>query len=250
MATSETELRETQEDTRRPYASPSNIIEVIKRCRSRNLPEVIDSEFFRIVGLTDVVFGRVREALGFLGLIEEDGRPTALLDSIARASDDEYRGLMEATIRDAYREDFQRVDPGEDTQARIVSAFQRYQPRSQVPRMVMLFLGLCREAGIPVLEAPRQRKMVGAPARPRPRTAARKRPEGSGVTNAGPGSGKTQVLLDSNLLFGVTEADIAALSPEEFNEVWTALGKVARARATAQRRQVEEQREEESEESP
>jgi hypothetical protein len=33
------------------------------------------------------------------------------------------------------------------------------------------------------------------------------------------------------LLFGVTEDDIAVLSDDEFDEVWAALGKVARARS-------------------
>ena len=37
--------------------------------------------------------------------------------------------------------------------------------------------------------------------------------------------------FEAGLLFGVTEGDIAALAEDEFAEVWTALGKVARARA-------------------
>lgn len=39
----------------------------------------------------------------------------------------------------------------------------------------------------------------------------------------------------SGVLFGVTEDDVAALDEAEFNEVWTALGKVARARARAKK---------------
>jgi hypothetical protein len=34
-------------------------------------------------------------------------------------------------------------------------------------------------------------------------------------------------------LFGITESDIAVLDDSDFNEVWAALGKVARARARA-----------------
>ena len=45
--------------------------------------------------------------------------------------------------------------------------------------------------------------------------------------------------LPGGLLFGVTEDDIAALPPDEFQEVWTALGKVALARAKSNRQQVE-----------
>jgi hypothetical protein len=38
-------------------------------------------------------------------------------------------------------------------------------------------------------------------------------------------------VLDPNLLFGVTVQDIGALPPDEFEAVWGALGKIARARA-------------------
>lgn len=151
-----------QDDERRPYAATANVAAVLQRVRRRNLPETIDDEFYRVVDVPDVVFGRVRQALRFLDMVGEDDRPTDRLRSLARSSDEEFQDHLAAAVREAYRNDFERIDPAQDTQAQIVSAFRRYQPRSQTSRMVMLFLGLCRTAGIPVLDAPRERSMRGA----------------------------------------------------------------------------------------
>jgi hypothetical protein len=159
MAQPDEEVQEVQEEGKRPYAAASNVLAVLQRAQTRNLPETIDDDFFRLVEIPDVVFGRVRSALRFLDMISANGRPTDKFHSLASATDEEYREHLAAAIREAYRDDFTRIDPAQDTQAQIVSAFRRYQPRSQTSRMVMLFLGLCREAGIPVLDAPRERSM-------------------------------------------------------------------------------------------
>jgi Family of unknown function (DUF5343) len=224
-----------EEEARRPYAATSNIIAVFERARSRNLPMKIDDDFFRLAEISDIVFGRVREALTFLAVIEQDGTPTDLLRAMASAGEEEYRELLANAIRSAYADDFNRVDPSADTHSQIVAAFQRYQPRSQTKRMVMLFLGLCRHAGVPVMDAPRDRKMVTA------------RATGQGRTRGG--TARATVVRNNDRLpsgghslspttqavplFGVTEDDIAGLSEDEFAEVWTALGKVARSRARA-----------------
>jgi len=231
MATDEREMR-------RPYAAPSNVSTVLKKTRTRNLPQVIDGDFITLAGVPEVVIGRVTEALRFIGAIGEDGRPTDDLRALQSASDDEYKEVLGNMIRRAYQEDFDRVNPAEDTQAAIVGAFRRYQPRSQTARMVMLFLGLCREAGIPVLEAPRERQMRQAATRRTPRAV-----QGS-AQMVGVGrltARRTVVRKDSSpaptpqdgLLFGLTEEDVAVLEEDDFQEVWTALGKVARARARA-----------------
>jgi hypothetical protein len=226
------------EPRQRPYAPPANVKAVLQRARSRNLPDRIDSDFMRLAGVPDRSHNRVAVALRFLGLIDEGRRPTDTLRALAAARDEEYRDLLSGTIRDAYKEDFERVDPGEDTHATIVDAFKPYEPRSQTDRMVMLFLGLCREAGIPVIEAPRERRMKAPtgtrPARPASRTA--ERPSGASTTprhrDAPPAPPPT------GLLFGVTDDDIALLGEEQFEQVWRALGVVARTRAQAHQQRV------------
>lgn len=229
MAMTEGELQEA----RRPYAATANVVAVLRRTQTRNLPEVIDEDFYRLVDIPDVVFGRVREALRFLDMTGDDGRPTDRLRSLAGSEDEEFRTGLAAAIRDAYADDFGRIDPAQDTQPQIVSAFRRYQPRSQTARMVMLFLGLCREAGIPVLDAPRERTMRSSS---RPSTTTRPKASGAAASRskngtAAPGRKPPAEPAAPGVLFGVTEADIGALDEDEFQEVWAALGKIARKRA-------------------
>lgn len=231
------------EERRRPYAAPSNVISVIQRVRTRNMPSKIDEQFLDIAGVSANVYGRVFDALRFLDLIDEDGRPTDRLVALGAATDEEYPDLLATVVRSAYVEDFDKIDPGQDPQPKIVGAFRPYQPKSQTSRMVMLFLGLCREAGIPVLDAPRERSMRTST--PKPRTPSGQTRRRASTPGSG-GSGQPGGTPVGGLLFGVTEADIAALAEEDFQEVWDALGKVARARArrTQQPRIAEDTEEE------
>ena len=236
----------------RPYAAPANIIAVIQRARTRNLPEVINNDFLRITGAPEGVWYRVMQTLQFLGLIYEDGRPSDSFEALAGARESQYKELLENIIREAYRAEFSVVDPGQDPQPRIIDAFRPCKPRSQTPRMVMLFQGLCREAGIPILDAPRERRMRESQVKQPKSTGER---PSIGVPSVKPISKRTTELSTSEVLFGVTEEDVAVLGEEEFNEVWAALGKVARARAHAKKQATEAEianqktKEEEKEES-
>jgi len=214
----------------RPYAATANVMAVLSRARTRNLPEAVTNDFLRLTGVPDVVYGRVTQALLFLDLVHEDGRPTDKLQAIAGAPEDQYRQLLADCIRAAYRDDFGRVDPEQDPQGTIIDAFRRYKPRSQTARMVMLFLGLCREAAIPVVDAPRERKMQ--PKANGQRKVARD-PSPSIATPNTQRSSITEIFdrRMSNSIFSLTEQDLGALDEGEFNELWMALGKVARARA-------------------
>ncbi len=222
-------------ELRRPYAASSNVRAVLQRTRTRNLPDKIDDDFLQLADISPVVFGRVREALRFLGMIDKNGQRTAKLEAIAASTDEDYKTLLESAVRDAYSDDFERVNPSEDSQGKIVSAFRRYEPRSQTARMVMLFLGLCREAGITVLDAPRERSMKG------PQTSARSAGGGSTGSRVQREDPRQDVLPPEGhaltprhqpgVIFSVTEEDIAGLGEDEFQEVWAALGKVARARS-------------------
>jgi hypothetical protein len=140
----------------RPYPPPSNVIALLQRLRRRNLPERIDAEYLRASGITDSLNARTLFALRFLRLVEGDS-PTQALRSIAKSSDEEYQEILQGLIREAYHDVFEFIDPTEDSQDRIVKVFQRYDPASQRQRMVVFFLGMCREAGIPTLDAPRNR---------------------------------------------------------------------------------------------
>jgi len=229
------------DDERRPYAPAANVIAVLERVRRVNLPDVVDADLLRIAGVSEGATTRVAYALRFLRLTDQNGRPTDKLRAIAKAPDEEWRDLLAGVIREAYSADFARLDPGQDAQPRIVSAFKRYEPRSQTDRMVMLFLGLCRAAGIPVLDAPRERQNQ---ARPASRSRGASTPAAGSTKAAGRPPSRANASIPalpdqlgpitsqpSELLFGVTVDDVGALSDAEFPEVWKALGVIARARA-------------------
>jgi hypothetical protein len=156
----------------RPYAPPSNVTAVLHRLRSRNLPDRVDGEYLRDAGVPEGTVGRTLFALRFLDLITNDGQPSQALRSIHTSTDEEYRTILSGLIREAYTDVFNVVDPAEDSQASILNVFRRFTPASQRNRMVIFFLGMCREAGIPTLDVPRQRAMS------EPRPASRTRPQG------------------------------------------------------------------------
>jgi hypothetical protein len=235
-------IAEPSATTNRPYASPSNMTSVLKRLRSRNLPDRIDGDFLRDHGIPDGSIHRMVFALRFLGLVDED-EPSEALRQIASSTDEEYQTILAGLIRNAYRDIFDVIDPAEDSQGRILNVFRRYTPGSQRERMVSFFLGMCREAGIPTLDAPRQRASGSSSGAKATRATARS-PRASGGTPAKRDSGSKgadpKPLLSpsgdgAQLLFGVTEDDIGMLNPDDFDEVWAALGKVARARAEARK---------------
>ena len=223
-------VADDQQGQRRPYAPNANVVAAIQRARSRNLPETINYDFLRLAQMPESVMGRVMEALRFLNLVDVDGTPADSLRALAKAPDEEYRMILSSGLRSAYADDFGRIDPSEDSQAVIIDAFRRYQPRSQTARMVMLFLGLCREAGIPVKDVPRERKQKVGSRRQSASRAAGPRSRASRRAVAGRGDREDHP-AQPGLLFGVTDEDVASLDDAVFREVWDALGKVARARA-------------------
>jgi len=223
----------------RPYAAPANIIAVIGRARTRNLPEVINNDLLRIAGVPEGAQYRVMQTLQFLGLIHEDGRPSETFEALSGATQDQYRELLEKVIREAYRSEFNVIDPGQDPQSKIIDAFRPYKPRSQIARMVMLFQGLCREGGIPVLDVPRERRMKET--KPKRVKTITETPSTSIESRKviKQGTETTMRHVAPTLLFGVTDEDISSLDESEFDEVWSALGKVAKARARAKREALE-----------
>ena len=224
----------------RPYAPPANVVAVLQRVRRMNMPVKISREFLIGASISTNIVPRVSGALRFLGLVDTEDRPTDALRVLASSTEDEYQQLLEQMIRTAYATDFQNINPATDPQQKIIDTFQRYTPKSQHSRQVMLLLGLCREAGMEVFDLPRERQM-----QQRGRTKRTQRHPQPRRTDAREilerRTREESNLPPSGLLFGVTEDDIAALPTEEFDEVWKALGKVALARATARGRQAEQQ---------
>ena len=102
--------------------------------------------------------------------MDDGGYPTERFDQLKRASNGEYKSIFADIVREAYGAVFSIVDPAQESMERIQGAFRRYDPVSELNRMVNLFLGLCSEAGIvseekrPKAAAPRPSRSA-APAR-------------------------------------------------------------------------------------
>ena len=86
---------ETTTEDRRPYAPSANVVAVLYRARTRNLPPKIDDAFFDIADVPKSAHGLVRETLQFLGLIDSEGSPSATFEQISAASDGEFQSILE-----------------------------------------------------------------------------------------------------------------------------------------------------------
>ena len=162
-------MQPTAPETNRPYPPPSNVTAVLQRLRTRNMPERVDIEYLRDANVPEGTLTRTMFALRFLGLVNEADEPTPQLRAIGTSTDEEYQGILSSLVREAYGEVFSSIDPAEDSQDRIINFFRRYTPASQRSRMVIFFLGMCREAGISTLDLPRQRAMAAIPRGAQPR---------------------------------------------------------------------------------
>ncbi len=213
-----------------PYAPPATVLAVVHHFRQRELPETLPDERLGQIGVKDSVLRITKQALVFLNLLREDGTTTDNFRALRYAADEDYLRLFRELVTSAYRDIVTIHDPETATRGQLLNAFRPYSPASQHDRMITLFLALCQEAGMKIAQPPRQ-----APA-PQNRTnqlrlpaAPRQRVDQRTTRDEKPAS-----VPPNALLFGVTDSDIANLPEHEFDEVWSALGKVARARARAQ----------------
>ena len=217
----------------RPYAPPANMQAFLHRLRRMNMPTGITRDLLKAIGISENIIPRLFATLRFLGLITDKDEPTDILRGLSGSTEDEYRQLLERTIRRAYADDFQNIDPSKDPQERIMNAFQRYTPRSQHSRQVMLFLGLCREAAIPTVDVPRRRGMRGKSQGQRTAVAAiaqrtsQQHNGDDGRANQGQRDGQNA----SMQFLGITPEDAALMPEDDFWDVWNAVGTLFLRRA-------------------
>lgn len=145
-----------------PYAPLQPVLDVIHRFRDRGLPDIVSRQVLHQLGAAEGNSDRIQKALQFLDLLDETGRRTALFDRIGKASEAEFPSVLAEIVRAAYAPILTIVDPSADGDIATNDAFRHYEPAGQRARMVSLFLGLCREAGIvsggPVERKARSRK--------------------------------------------------------------------------------------------
>jgi hypothetical protein len=142
-----------------PYAAPENVVRVLDRVHKNGLRGKLDPAFLGQLGITENLVPRTLRALEFLGFTKEDeeGAATPLLEQYVVSGEEDGKALLAEALRKSYESIFRAVDPERDSRDKINTAFKVMRPQSQWNRMVTFFLGMCRAAGMNVLEPPKER---------------------------------------------------------------------------------------------
>lgn len=193
-----------------PYAPLRNVMSVITRYRDRGLPETITAPVLQQIGIPGGNAPRTLQALRFLRLLDDEGHKTQIFDRLRVATTEDYPSLLAEIVRNAYASVFTIADPAQDDLVAISDAFRQYEPAAQRGRMVTLFLGLCREAGIVPSQATRKRQAQGSQPRSAPVQRQRQRQQRATPTRGQEASGPSphdteQEAPDYRLVFALIQ---------------------------------------------
>lgn len=132
-----------------PYAPAANVLLVIEKARNGRVPNPVSPFELERMGVPAGNTGRTFLALRQLGLLSDDGEQTEALARLRRAPTDEYQQVLADILREAYDAVFAVLDvEAQPSYDQITDAFRGMTPEGQRERMVALFVGLCREAGL------------------------------------------------------------------------------------------------------
>lgn len=148
MPTSEGASMPVTPDQAGPYAPAAVIVDLIERHRNKGLPTPITVDVLARAGVSDSLLARTLQALSTLDLIDSEGRPTAALEEMRLAPEAEFLTRMGQWLSSTYADALQFVNPATDDEGAVRDAFRKYNPVGQQGRMVTLFMGLFRRAGI------------------------------------------------------------------------------------------------------
>lgn len=146
-----------------PYTSIGNMLLILGRIRKGWLPNQIDSGEMERVGITPSNASRTIATLEYLGLIDENRKPTDTWKAIATSTTNDYPKVLGGVLRNAYPSIFEiHPDPANATDVELWDAFAKSEPLNQRGRMVSLFRGLCQEAGLMAGEPLTRERKSGA----------------------------------------------------------------------------------------
>ena len=167
-----------------PYAPPENVGRVLAKVRQSGV-RTLDTDFLSQLGIHVAMAPRTIRALEFLGFTDKAGVPAPLLQQYyAAATEDDAKALLANAIKSSYEIVWRAASPEAESREKIEQAFRLMEPAGQRNRMVTLFLGLCRLAGISVKDPPSSRPGGTNQSRP-PRTQQTK-PSKNGTETIAP----------------------------------------------------------------
>lgn len=225
-----------------PYAPPKAVTDFIKIYREKDIRKPFDLQVLEQAGVSESLAPRTMQALKLLDIVDSDGNPTDQFEALVRAPEAQFKEGLADLFCAAYSDILSFADPADSDLSRLRDAFRPYQPRGQHERMITLMVGLLEFAGLDVSAAkasmkpkkegpttPRKPK-ADKPKRGRKPPEEKPDPSQHHTTN-----GHTPPSTDS--VFGLSDRDLALLNDDELDEVWAALGHLAKAKVRARRQQ-------------
>ena len=145
-----------------PYVSAAALSQFFDHIRYVSTPKKVDTGLLLDYGVAKGNVFAMMSALKFLGLVDNEGKPTPAFGSI-QVMGDEFVSNLREIVNTAYGDLFARLDVSRDSREHIRNYFSRNYSPSQSNKATILFLDLCKEAGIPVMAgAEAGRKDIGA----------------------------------------------------------------------------------------
>ncbi len=134
-----------------PYVSAATLSNFFDHVRWVSTPKKVDQGLLLDYGLPKGNIGALLSALKFFGLVQDDGTPTPAFKMI-QTGGDEFRTNLEEIVRRAYADVFSRLDPSRDGREKLRNYFARNYSPAISNKATIVFLDLCKEAGIPIAE--------------------------------------------------------------------------------------------------
>ncbi|MBI2906559.1 MAG: DUF5343 domain-containing protein [Chloroflexi bacterium] len=199
-----------------PYGPASGMIQGLKLLE-RLTPAKIDGEYLRANKIAPGNEYKVVGALQFLGLIDEDGRPTEKC-RLLKTQGPPHMLALQQIVRGAYRDLFDKISPREATREQIYNHFvaDLGMGAEMASKATRFLVGLCHLAQIDLAAAPSLR----------PKTASRPpRKKRSRVRPAPATSSAESPTLP--FVFAIT-AEVAEMDEEKLTEIFRKMSRALR----------------------
>lgn len=131
------------------YVSAAALSQFLDHIRYVSTPKKVDAGLLRDYGVSEGNVFSLMSALKFLGLVDNEGKPTPAFSSL-QVMGEEFVSNLREVVNTAYADLFTRLDVSRDSREHIRNFFSRNYSPSQSDKATVLFLDLCKEAGIPV----------------------------------------------------------------------------------------------------
>lgn len=130
-----------------PYMSFQGFVNLLNKLKDDGVPSVFDGSFFG--ALSGSLVAQTRGTLRFLDLIDESKRPTASLEPLANAADDERRQMLRSLAESKYA-DVLALSPNA-TQGQLAEVFRTRGLSGQtIPKAIAFYTGLAEYVGLPM----------------------------------------------------------------------------------------------------